>query len=152
MNPVSALGLDHPDQHGHHVRYRYELSEKQPRNATVPTIPLARNRCIATRQRRRQHLRRCRHRIHQGYILAIFRHKWTVGSGSNVMIAGFMVWGSQSKTILVRALGPSSRQLWDPERIERSNGRSCRNSWGATIATNNRWQTGSQASQISSSG
>ena len=74
-----------------------------------------------------------------------------VGSGSNVMIAGFMVWGSQSKTILVRALGPTlgnygiANVLSDP-MLE------LHNSSGATIATNDNWQTGSQASQISSSG
>src|SRR5437879_13831641 len=30
-----------------------------------------------------------------------------VGTGNNVMIAGFIVSGSQSKTIIVRALGPT---------------------------------------------
>jgi len=74
-----------------------------------------------------------------------------VGSGNNVMIAGFMVWGSQSKTILVRALGPTlgsygvANVLSDP-MLE------LHDSSGATIATNDDWQTGSQASQISSSG
>ena len=62
-----------------------------------------------------------------------------------------MVWGSQSKTILVRALGPTlgsygvANVLSDP-MLE------LHDSSGATIATNDDWQTGSQASQISSSG
>ena len=74
-----------------------------------------------------------------------------VGTGSNVMIAGFTVWGSQSKTVIVRALGPTlgsygvTNVLNDP-MLE------LHNSSGATIATNDDWQTGSQASQISSSG
>src|SRR5689334_25075006 len=74
-----------------------------------------------------------------------------VGSGNNVMIAGFIIWGSQSKTILIRALGPTlgsfgvANVLSDP-MLE------LHDSSGATIATNDDWQTGSQASQISSSG
>ena len=67
------------------------------------------------------------------------------------MIAGFTVRGSQSKTVIVRVLGPSlgsygvANVLSDP-MLE------LHNSSGATIATNDDWQTGSQASQISSSG
>ncbi len=74
-----------------------------------------------------------------------------VGTGNNVMIAGFIVSGSQSKTIIVRALGPTlgsygvANALNDP-MLE------LHDSSGATIATNDDWQTGSQASQISSSG
>src|SRR5205807_566475 len=74
-----------------------------------------------------------------------------VGTGNNVMIAGFIVSGSQSKTIIVRALGPTldsygvANTLNDP-MLE------LHDSSGATIATNDDWQTGSQASQISSSG
>src|SRR4029077_17522244 len=74
-----------------------------------------------------------------------------VGTGNNVMIAGFMVWGTQSKTVVVRVLGPRlgsygvANALSDP-MLE------MHNSSGATIATNDDWQTGSQASQISSSG
>ncbi len=74
-----------------------------------------------------------------------------VGTGNNVMIAGFIVSGSQSKTVIIRALGPTlgsygvANALSDP-MLE------LHDSSGATIATNDDWQTGSQASQISSSG
>ncbi len=74
-----------------------------------------------------------------------------VGTGNNVMIAGFILSGSQSKTVVVRALGPTlssygvANALNDP-MLE------LHNSSGATIATNDDWQTGSQASQITSSG
>src|SRR5438094_8539419 len=67
------------------------------------------------------------------------------------MIAGFIVSGSQSKTVIVRALGPTlgsygvANVLSDP-MLE------LHDSSGATIATNDNWQIGSQASQISSSG
>jgi hypothetical protein len=74
-----------------------------------------------------------------------------VGTGNNVMIAGFFVSGSQSKTVIIRALGPTlgsygvAGALSDP-MLE------LHDSSGATIATNDDWLTGSQASQISSSG
>ena len=67
------------------------------------------------------------------------------------MIAGFMVWGSQSKTVIVRVLGPTlgsfgvANVLSDPT-LE------LHDSSGAIIATNDDWQAGSQASQISNSG
>jgi hypothetical protein len=74
-----------------------------------------------------------------------------VGTGNNVMIAGFIVSGSQSKTVIVRALGPTlgsygvANVLTDPT-LE------LHDSSGAIIATNDDWQTGSQTSQISGSG
>jgi hypothetical protein len=61
-----------------------------------------------------------------------------VGTGANILIAGFVVGGSTSKTVLVRASGPAlvpfgvSGTLPDPEL-------SIINSAGATIASNNGW-------------
>jgi hypothetical protein len=74
-----------------------------------------------------------------------------VGTGNNVMIAGLMVSGSQSKTVLVRVLGPTlgsygiANPLADPtlELYDSS---------GGTIATNDDWQSGTQVSQITNSG
>jgi len=144
-----ALGLDHPDQHGQHVdaimnsvtSNRETLSADDtagaqsmygaPTPTPTPTPKPTPNPSGS----------------HFGNIST----RMDVGSGSNVMIAGFMVWGSQSKTILVRALGPTlgnygiANVLSDP-MLE------LHDSSGATIATNDDWQTGSQASQISSSG
>lgn len=144
-----ALGLDHPDQHGQHVdaimnsvtSNRETLSAddtagaKSMYGAPTPTpTPTPKPTPNPSGS-------------HFGNIST----RMDVGSGSNVMIAGFMVWGSQSKTILVRALGPTlgnygiANVLSDP-MLE------LHDSSGATIATNDDWQTGSQASQISSSG
>ncbi len=144
-----ALGLDHPDQHGQHVdaimnsvtSNREVLSADDtagaqslygaPTPTPTPTPSPTPNPSGS----------------HFGNIST----RMDVGSGNNVMIAGFMVWGSQSKTILVRALGPTlgsygvANVLSDP-MLE------LHNSSGATIATNDDWQIGSQASQISSSG
>ena len=144
-----ALGLDHPDQHGQHVdaimnsvtSNREMLSADDTAGAQsmygAPT-PTPTPTPIPTPNPSGSHFGNISTRM-------------DVGSGNNVMIAGFMVWGSQSKTILVRALGPTlgsygvANVLSDP-MLE------LHNSSGATIATNNDWQTGSQASQISSSG
>ena len=144
-----ALGLDHPDQHGQHVdaimnsvtSNRETLSADDTAGAQslygAPT-PTPTPTPIPTPNPSGSHF---------GNIST----RGDVGSGSNVMIAGFIVWGSQSKTILVRALGPTlgsygvANVLSDP-MLE------LHDSSGATIATNDDWQTGSQASQISSSG
>jgi Matrixin len=144
-----ALGLDHPDQHGQHVdaimnsvtSNRETLSADDTAGAqsmyNAPT-PTPTPTPVPTPNPSGSHFGNISTRM-------------DVGSGSNVMIAGFMVWGSQSKTILVRALGPTlgnygiANVLSDP-MLE------LHNSSGATIATNDNWQTGSQASQISSSG
>ena len=138
-----ALGLDHPDQHGQHVDAimnsvtsdRETLSADDTAGGQViygaPTPTPTPNPSGS----------------HFGNIST----RMDVGAGSNVMIAGFIIWGSQSKTILVRALGPTlagygvANVLSDPV-LE------LHDSSGATIATNNDWQTGSQVSQISSSG
>ena len=67
------------------------------------------------------------------------------------MIGGFIVSGSQSKQMIVRAIGPSLASagvagvLADPV-LE------LHNSTGALIASNDDWQSGGQASQITASG
>jgi len=74
-----------------------------------------------------------------------------VGVNDNVMIGGFIVSGSQSKQMIVRAIGPSltaagvSGALANP-MLE------LHDSSGALISTNDNWQTGGQSSQISASG
>ena len=144
-----ALGLDHPDQHGQHVdaimnsviSNRETLSPDDisgaqsmyaaptPTPTPIPTpTPSA-----------------------SGSHFANISTRMDVGTGNNVMIAGFIVSGSQSKTVVVRALGPTlgsygvANALNDP-MLE------LHGSSGATIGTNDDWQTGSQASQITSSG
>jgi len=145
-----ALGLDHPDQHGQHVdaimnsvtSNRETLSNDDISGAQslygAPTPPYGTPTPTPTPNPSGSHFGNISTRM-------------DVGNGNNVMIAGFIVWGSQSKTILIRALGPTlgsfgvANVLSNP-MLE------LHNSSGATIATNDDWQTGSQASQISSSG
>ena len=74
-----------------------------------------------------------------------------VGTGPNVLIGGFIISGSQSKTLVVRAIGPSleahgvSNSLEDPvlELVD---------STGRTVVSNDDWRDGAQASQIQQSG
>lgn len=74
-----------------------------------------------------------------------------VGTGPNVLIGGFIIQGSQAKTLIVRAMGPSlsgsglTNVLADPVL-------DLHDSTGAVIASNNNWQDGPQWSQIQESG
>lgn len=74
-----------------------------------------------------------------------------VGVNDNVLIGGFIVSGSQSKQMIVRALGPSLTGMGVPGALADPT-LELHDSTGATIATNDNWQTGGQASQISASG
>src|SRR5205085_10093770 len=144
-----ALGLDHPDQHGQHVEAimnsvtsdRETLSTDDISGAqslyAAPTVTPTPTPTPTPSP--------------SGSHFANISTRMDVGAGNNVMIAGFIVSGSQSKTVIVRALGPTlgsfgvANVLSDP-MLE------LHDSSGATIATNDDWQSGSQASQISSSG
>jgi Matrixin len=71
-----------------------------------------------------------------------------VSSGDQVLIGGFIVGGSQSKDVVVRALGPSTGiagALSDPT-VE------LRNAGGSLVAANDNWGTDPSASQIQSEG
>ncbi len=74
-----------------------------------------------------------------------------VGVNDDVLIGGFIVRGPVPKRMILRAIGPSLTgagvigAMADPT-LE------LHDSTGATIATNDNWQTGGQASEISASG
>jgi hypothetical protein len=70
-----------------------------------------------------------------------------VGTGDNVLIGGFIVTGTQSKKVILRAIGPSlplSGTLADPV-LE------LRNSSGGLIASNDNWRSDQEA-EISATG
>lgn len=76
-----------------------------------------------------------------------------VGTGSNVMIGGFIINGSASKKVMLRALGPTLAQapfniagaLSDPVlELHAAN--------GALITSNNNWISAANASDITASG
>jgi hypothetical protein len=142
-----ALGLDHPDQHG------------QNRDAIMNSLTSDRETLSADDISGAQSMYGAptptptptQTPNPSGSHFTSISTRMNVGTGNNVMIAGFMVWGSQSKTVIVRVLGPTlgsygvANVLSDPI-VE------LHDSSGATIATNDDWQIGSQTSQISSSG
>ena len=83
--------------------------------------------------------------------LANISTRMKVGAGQNVLIGGFIIKGEQSKTLVLRAIGPSlsavgvTNVLADPI-IE------VHDSGGNVIATNDDWRDGGQASQIQQRG
>lgn len=62
-----------------------------------------------------------------------------VGTGSNVMIAGFIIQGSAPKQVVIRAAGPSLTQFGVPNAL--ANPRLELHDTTNTIGTNNDWQT-----------
>lgn len=71
-----------------------------------------------------------------------------VGHGDDVLIAGFIVTGSQPKKVLLRALGPSvqlSGTLSDPVLT-------LYDSVGQSVATNDNWRTNGNAQEIEATG
>jgi hypothetical protein len=83
--------------------------------------------------------------------LANISTRLNVGVNDDVLIGGFIVRGTVSKRMILRAIGPSltgagvSGAMADPT-LE------LHDSTGATIATNDNWQSSAQASEISASG
>ena len=77
--------------------------------------------------------------------------RMNVGTGQNVLIGGFIIKGAQSKTLILRALGPSltasgvANALNDPV-LE------LHDPTGAVISSNDDWRDSAQASQIQQSG
>jgi hypothetical protein len=74
-----------------------------------------------------------------------------VGTGQSVLIGGFIISGTQSKTLILRAIGPSltrsgvTNVLGDPVLEIHDSG-------GNIIASNDDWHDSAQASQIQQSG
>jgi len=83
--------------------------------------------------------------------LANISTRLNVGVNDDVLIGGFIVRGPEPKRLILRAIGPSltgagvSGAMADPT-LE------LHDSTGATVATNDNWQTSAQASEISASG
>jgi hypothetical protein len=73
-----------------------------------------------------------------------------VESGDNVMIAGFIVGGSQNRTVLARAIGPSLTAVGVPNALQDPL-LELHNSSGTTLATNDSWKSTQQA-QITATG
>jgi hypothetical protein len=73
-----------------------------------------------------------------------------VQTGDNVMIGGFIVGGSQNRTVLVRALGPSLTALGVPGALQDPT-IELHDSSGTTLASNDNWKS-DQQTQITAAG
>src|SRR6478672_4566617 len=67
-----------------------------------------------------------------------------VGTGENVLIAGFKITGSTAKQLVVRALGPTLTQFGVPNAMQDTT-LELHDSTGAIITTNDDWQQASNA-------
>jgi hypothetical protein len=74
-----------------------------------------------------------------------------VGTGSNVLIGGFIIKGTQSKTLILRAVGPSLAALGVPNVLP-DPVLAVYDSTGGVVASNDDWHDGSKAAQIQESG
>ena len=137
-----AIGLDHPDSHGQHVTaVMNSVISNQDTLATDDTNggqslygPPSDPSPITSASR-----------------LVNISTRMRVGTNDDVLIGGFIITGTQSQKIILRALGPSlvasgiAGALSNPTMELRS-------SSGALIASNDDWQDSSQAAQITSTG
>jgi hypothetical protein len=73
-----------------------------------------------------------------------------VETGDNVMIGGFIVGGSQNRTVLARAIGPSLTQFGVPNALQDPL-LELHDASGTTLATNDNWKS-SQESAINATG
>jgi glucose/arabinose dehydrogenase len=73
-----------------------------------------------------------------------------VESGDNVMIGGFIVGGSQNRTVLARAIGPSLTAFGVPNALQDPI-LELHNSSGTTLAMNDNWKS-DQQTQITATG
>ncbi len=71
-----------------------------------------------------------------------------VGTGSNIIIAGFVVNGTASRRVLIRGVGPTLSSLGVPGVLADPQLTLVDQSTGATIRTNNDWATGEDAAVI----
>jgi len=77
--------------------------------------------------------------------------RMNVGTGSNVLIGGFIIKGTQSKTLILRAVGPSLAALGVPNVLQ-DPVLAVYDSTGGVVASNDDWHDGSKAAQIQESG
>ena len=136
-----ALGLDHPDTHGQHVAAimnsitsnQETLSADDKKGVQVMYgAPSSSPPPVNSR-------------------LANISTRLRIGTNDDVLIGGFIITGTPSKKLILRAIGPSlvaagiSGALSNPTM-------ELRNSSGALMATNDNWQQSAQSAEINASG
>ena len=73
-----------------------------------------------------------------------------VGTGENILIAGFVVNGTVSRRILVRGIGPTLRNFGLGNAVLPDPQLKLLNAAGTTLATNDNWASGDNAAYIAS--
>ena len=73
-----------------------------------------------------------------------------VGTGENILIAGFVVKGTVSRRILVRGIGPTLRNFGLGNAVLPDPQLKLLNAAGTTLATNDNWASGDNAAYIAS--
>lgn len=138
-----AIGLDHPDSAGQHVAaiMNSVMSNQEtlssddkagaqsmygaPTGSPTPTPSTSRLANISTRMR--------------------------VGLNDDVLIGGFIITGTQSKKVILRAVGPSLAALGIAGALANPT-MELRNSTGGLVTANDDWQRSAQASEVTASG
>ncbi|HWH41330.1 MAG TPA: Ig-like domain repeat protein [Usitatibacter sp.] len=75
-----------------------------------------------------------------------------VGTGDDVLIAGFIIGGNTPKTVVINAAGPSLASAGIANPLVNPTMTLVRSSDGAIIATNDDWQAAANAAQVQASG
>ena len=83
--------------------------------------------------------------------LANISTRLKIGVSDNVLIGGFIIRGTQSKKLILRAIGPSLT-AWGVAGAIADPVLELHDSSGGVIATNNDWQAGGQLAEIQGSG
>ncbi|MGI8435609.1 MAG: peptidylprolyl isomerase [Chthoniobacterales bacterium] len=86
-----------------------------------------------------------------GSVLLNLSTRGAVGTGNNVMIGGFITQGTDSRRLLVRALGPSLSQAGVPDALPDPT-LELRDSQGTLVDSNNDWTTSPDAVEIQNTG
>jgi Matrixin len=138
-----VLGLAHPDDHGQHVDAI--MNSITSDRETLSSDDIAGGQSlygapapIPTPTPSSSHLANISTRLN-------------VGVDDDVLIGGFIVRGPVAKRMILRAIGPSLTGAGVIGAMANPT-LELHDSTGAAIATNDNWQTGSQASEISASG
>ena len=75
-----------------------------------------------------------------------------VGSGNNVLIGGFVIGGTASKTVVVTGVGPSLAAAGIANPLANPTLSLVRSADGVTLASNDDWNTAANAAQIQAAG
>jgi len=134
-----ALGLDHPDTHGQHVAA--VMNSIISNQETVSPDDKAGVQSLYGAPSTSQPPAASR--------LINISTRLKVGTNDDVLIGGFVISGTQSKRILLRAIGPSLAASGIVGALSNPT-LELHSSDGALIASNDNWQQGSQAAEIRS--